>query len=116
MNIFIQTPGLKSKEGLTIHVIDYNEIKVMVKLETFNMPGVVIVNHLPNNLNFNLKLPKRYVTKDIKRWLILLAIILQDSFLNRIDEESKAKVEVLFGITQISLKTKTFSNILTIEW
>ena len=67
MNIFIQTPGLKSKEGLTIRVVDYNEIKVMVELETFNMPGEVIVNHLPNNLDLNLKLPKRYVTKDIKR-------------------------------------------------
>jgi hypothetical protein len=43
MNIFIQTPGLKSKEGLTIRVVDYNEIKVMAELETFNMPGTVIV-------------------------------------------------------------------------
>lgn len=67
MNIFIQTPGLKSKEGLTIRVVDYNEIMVMAKLKTFNMPGTIIVNHLPNNLSLNLKLPKRYVTKDIKR-------------------------------------------------
>ncbi|CAG8486104.1 12981_t:CDS:2 [Funneliformis mosseae] len=30
----------------------------MAELETFNMPGTVIVN-LPNNLSLNLKLPKR---------------------------------------------------------
>lgn len=64
--MFIQTSGLKSKEGLTIYVVDCNEIMVTAGLETFNMQGTIIVNHLPKNLSLNLKLPKRYVTKDIK--------------------------------------------------
>ncbi|CAB4475868.1 uncharacterized protein OCT59_008136 [Rhizophagus irregularis] len=77
INMFIQTSGLKSKEGLTIYVVDCNEIMVTAGLETFNMQGTIIVNHLPKNLSLNLKLPKR------------------------ID----VKVEVLFGVTQIFLKS-----------
>ncbi|CAG8737560.1 2588_t:CDS:2, partial [Funneliformis caledonium] len=71
----------------------YNDFTVTAELVTFNMPGTIIVNHLPKNLSLNLKLPKR------------------------IDEQSKVKVEVLFGVTKITLKVfNTFpTRILTVE-
>ncbi|CAG8607770.1 2110_t:CDS:2 [Funneliformis caledonium] len=43
--------------GMCMHVASLVH-SVMAELETFNMPGTVIVN-LPNNLSLNLKLPKR---------------------------------------------------------
>lgn len=73
IHVFIQTPGLQSKEGLTIDIVDYDKITITAKFQTLIMPGTIIVNHLPKDFSLSLRLPKR------------------------IDEQSKVKVEVFFG-------------------
>ncbi|CAI2188568.1 3453_t:CDS:2 [Funneliformis geosporum] len=71
IHVFIQTPGLQSKEA---------------KFQTLIMPGTIIVNHLLKDFSLSLRLPKR------------------------IDEQSKVKVEVLFRVTQIIFKIKTYTS------
>ncbi|CAG8664748.1 14776_t:CDS:2 [Funneliformis mosseae] len=53
IHVFIQTPGLQSKEGLTIDIVDCDKITITAKFQTLIIPGTIIVNHLPKDFSLS---------------------------------------------------------------